>query len=217
MTGLRLALFGIAGLALALIAYVYSSPTIEPPRTVAANVGSSDARPDRAAGPAIGLRAPPPSNRKIGEGVLGSFIVPVNGVVKAHLVDTWGQSREGGKRAHEAIDIMAPGGTPVVAAISGRVEKLFDSVRGGITAYVRSDDDRWQCYYAHLQRYADGLREGQRVRRGDLIGFVGDTGDAGPGNTHLHFAVARMGPNDRWWQGTPVNPYPILAASGAAR
>ncbi len=143
--------------------------------------------------------------------------VPVTGVRADQLIDTFTQSRAGG-RPHDAIDIMAPHGTPVVAAAEGTVEKLFFSQSGGgITAYVRSPDRRWTYYYAHLQAYAPGLREGQRVARGDRIGLVGSTGNANPAGPHLHFAIHEMAAGERWWQGRAVNPYPILAGRGTAR
>lgn len=137
------------------------------------------------------------------------LIIPVEGVRPDQLVDSWHDLRDDGTRAHEALDISAPGGTPVLAAFSGTVVKLFTSKAGGLTAYVRSGDV--QAYYAHLSGYADGLREGQRVTAGETIAFVGDTGNAGVGNTHLHFAIHRMRPADGWWQGTAVNPFPLLA------
>lgn len=143
--------------------------------------------------------------------------IPVAGVTANALADTWGDSRGAGSRAHEAIDIMSPGGTPVVAAAPGRVEKLFESGDGGTTLYVRSADRRWSYYYAHLSGYAPGMREGLPVRTGTLLGYVGDTGNAGEGNTHLHFGVSRMRPGDRWWQGEPRNPYPLLAGNVHAR
>jgi murein DD-endopeptidase MepM/ murein hydrolase activator NlpD len=137
--------------------------------------------------------------------------IPVAGIRPEQLGDTYTQARAGG-RPHDAIDIMAPRGTPVIAAAAGTVEKLFFSRGGGgITAYVRSPDGQWQYYYAHLDGYAPGLHEGQVVRQGDPIGRVGSTGDASPDAPHLHFAVNRMAPGQRWWQGTPVNPYPLLA------
>lgn len=147
----------------------------------------------------------------------GALVVPVEGMRRELLVDTWGDPRGAGTRHHEAIDIMAPGGTPVVAAAPGTVEKLFDSDAGGITAYVRSADRRWTYYYAHLAGYAPGLTEGQRVRAGDAIGFVGDTGNAGAGNTHLHFGISRMRADEGWSGGEPVNPYPLLAGRPAVR
>jgi murein DD-endopeptidase MepM/ murein hydrolase activator NlpD len=147
-----------------------------------------------------------------------ALLIPVAGVRREALVDTFAQSRAHGRR-HDAIDIMAPRGTPVVAAAEGDVEKLFFSQGGGgITIYVRSPDRRWSYYYAHLDRYAPGLAEGQHVRRGTAIGFVGSTGDASPAAPHLHFAINAMAPGERWWQGTPVNPYPLLAGRrGGAR
>lgn len=143
--------------------------------------------------------------------------MPVANVRRADLVDSWGQDRDGGERRHNAIDIMAPGGTPVTAAAPGRIEKLFRSAAGGTTAYVRSADGAWSFYYAHLAGYAPGLAEGQSVRAGDPIGYVGDTGNAGAGNTHLHFAVSRMRDGEGWWQGEPVNPYPLLAGNAPPR
>lgn len=144
--------------------------------------------------------------------------IPVDGVRPADLVDTYTQSRAGGARAHNAIDIMAPRGRPVVAAGPGVVEKLFYSRGGGgITAYVRSPDGQWMHYYAHLDAYAPGLREGQRINRGDPIGTVGYSGNADPSGPHLHFAINRMAPGEKWYEGTPVNPYPLLAGRTASR
>ena len=138
--------------------------------------------------------------------------IPVAGVKPDQLVDTYTQARAGGARSHDAIDIIAATGTPVVAAAPGKVEKLFFSDGGGgITAYVRSDDGRWTYYYAHLNAYAPGLHEGQRLMRGDPVGYVGATGNANPAGPHLHFAINRMNPGEKWWQGTAINPYPLLA------
>jgi murein DD-endopeptidase MepM/ murein hydrolase activator NlpD len=143
--------------------------------------------------------------------------VPVAGITPAQLIDTYTQSRGGG-RVHNAIDIMADHGTPVVAAGAGKVEKLyFSEGGGGITAYVRSPDGQWLYYYAHLQDYAPGLREGQAIARGDPIGRVGVTGNSDPDGPHLHFAMYRMSPGEKWHQGTPVNPYPLLAGNRTAR
>lgn len=138
------------------------------------------------------------------------LVVPVEGVRREQLSDTWGQSRAGGQRAHEAIDIMARRGTPVLAAAAGMVEKLFVSVRGGTTIYVRSPDRRMIYYYAHLDRYAAGLAERQEVRSGQVIAYVGSSGDASPDAPHLHFGVSKARPDDGWWQGVPTNPYPLL-------
>ena len=143
--------------------------------------------------------------------------IPVAGIKKAQLSDTFTQARAGGARAHDAIDIMAPRGTPVVAAAPGKIEKLFDSKGGGgITAYVRSADGQWIYYYAHLDRYAPGLAEGQSVQRGTPLGTVGSTGNANPEGPHLHFAIHRMRPGEKWYQGSAVNPYPLLAGKRAS-
>jgi murein DD-endopeptidase MepM/ murein hydrolase activator NlpD len=143
--------------------------------------------------------------------------IPVAGIRPEQLGDTFTQARAGG-RPHDAIDIMAPRGTPVIAAAEGTVEKLFFSHGGGgITIYVRSPDRAWSYYYAHLDGYAPGLVEGRQVRRGDPIGFVGSTGNASAEGPHLHFAISRMAPADRFWQGTPINPYPLLAGRGPRR
>lgn len=151
----------------------------------------------------------------IAEGVVvgpAGLAIPVAGVQSDDLIDTFTQARAGGARRHDAIDIMAPHGTPVVAAAPGTVERLFLSEGGGgITVYVRSPDRRWSYYYAHLQRYAPGLKEGQQIKRGQVIGYVGSTGNANPEGPHLHFAINRMTPEDDWHGGETINPYPLLA------
>ena len=163
--------------------------------------------------PAPTVKAPPqPAMRRV-----TGLMLPVVGVQPAQLLDTWGQSRGGGARHHQAIDIAAAGGTPVIAAAAGTIEKLFESRAGGTTLYVRSPDKQWSYYYAHLAGYAPGVQEGKPVRVGETLGYVGDTGNAGAGNTHLHFAVARMGADDRWYGGEPVNPYPLLAGKRTPR
>jgi murein DD-endopeptidase MepM/ murein hydrolase activator NlpD len=137
--------------------------------------------------------------------------IPVVGLKADQLVDTYTQARAGGARRHDAIDIMAAEGTPVVSAADGTVEKIFYSAQGGLTVYVRSPDRRWSYYYAHLQSYAPGLKQGQQVKRGQLLGRVGHTGNANPAGPHLHFAINQMQADERWWSGAPVNPYPLLA------
>ena len=155
------------------------------------------------------------------EGVVvgpSGLAIPVAGIKAAQLVDTFTQARAGGARVHDAIDIMAGEGTAVVAAAPGTVEKLYFSQGGGGTsAYVRSDDGRGCYYYAHLTSYAPGLREGQKLARGALLGFVGSTGNASPDGPHLHFAINRMEPGEKWHQGRPINPYPLLAGAPATR
>jgi murein DD-endopeptidase MepM/ murein hydrolase activator NlpD len=137
--------------------------------------------------------------------------IPVVGVKPDQLIDTYTQARANG-RVHDAIDIMAAEGTPVIAAMDGTIEKLFFSKGGGgITIYERSPDQKWQFYYAHLQGYVPGLAEGQQVKRGQVIARVDHTGDAAASAPHLHFAINSMSAGQRWWQGAPINPYPLLA------
>ena len=157
----------------------------------------------------------------VAEGVTvgpAGLAIPVVGIGAAQLSDTFSQARAGGARRHDAIDIMAPTGRPVVAAAPGRVEKIFFSRGGGgNSVYIRSDDGRWSYYYAHLSAYAPGLHEGQRVLRGAPVGYVGATGNANPAGPHLHFAIYRMEAGEKWSQGTAINPYPLLAARQVSR
>jgi peptidoglycan LD-endopeptidase LytH len=132
--------------------------------------------------------------------------IPVEGMAPERLVDTYLQGR-GSARRHEAIDILAPAGTPVLAVDDGRIAKLFTSKPGGLTIYQFDPGQHLAYYYAHLQRYAAGVHEGMTVKRGDVIGYVGSTGNADPGTPHLHFAVFRLGDPPKWWQGEAVNPY----------
>jgi murein DD-endopeptidase MepM/ murein hydrolase activator NlpD len=136
------------------------------------------------------------------------LLTPVVGVSPQQLRNTFDEKRGG--KTHEALDIMAPRGTPVVATDDGRVVKLFRSVPGGITIYQADRDNEVIYYYAHLDAYAEGLREGQLLKRGDVIGYVGSTGNASAAAPHLHFAVLRMPPGKEWWKGTPVDPLPLL-------
>ena len=154
----------------------------------------------------------------IAEGLVvgpAGLAIPVAGVKAAQLADTYSQARAGGARVHDAIDIMAARGTPVVAAGPGRVEKLyFSEGGGGISAYVRSPDRRWTYYYAHLDAYAPGRRAGPTNARGAPIGTGGTTREDSPDGPHLHFAIHRMAPGEKWHQGSAVNPYPLLAGKG---
>ena len=135
--------------------------------------------------------------------------MPVAGMSRDELRDTFSDAR-GSDRAHEAIDIMAPRGTPVVAAQDGTIAKLFTSEAGGLTIYQFDASGTFCYYYAHLDGYAPGLREGQTVKRGEFLGHVGSTGNASADAPHLHFAVFRLTPERQWWKGEPINPYPIL-------
>jgi peptidoglycan LD-endopeptidase LytH len=134
--------------------------------------------------------------------------MPIANIDPAKLTATFNEARAG--HAHEALDIMAPRGTPVMAADEGNVAKLFTSKQGGLTVYQFDNSQRWCYYYAHLDRYAPGLKEGVLLRRGDVLGFVGSTGDASTDAPHLHFAVFQLGPEKKWWQGTPIDPLPLL-------
>jgi peptidoglycan LD-endopeptidase LytH len=135
--------------------------------------------------------------------------IPVEGIPAGRLVRSYHDARSGG-REHEALDILAPRNTPVVAVEDGIVAKLFFSKAGGNTIYQFDPGREFAYYYAHLERYADGLKEGQQVHRGDVIGYVGTTGNAPKNTPHLHFAVFRLTPDKHWWEGTPIDPYDIL-------
>jgi len=137
------------------------------------------------------------------------LLLPVQGVRPQQLVDTFSDARSEG-RVHDAIDIMAARGTPVLAASDGRVAKLFTSRLGGLTIYEFDPTSTWVYYYAHLDRYAANLAEGQSLRRGEVIGYVGSSGNASADAPHLHFEISRLGPERNWWQASPVNPYPLL-------
>lgn len=140
----------------------------------------------------------------------GGLRLPVQGVSANQLADTYAQTRGDGTRGHNAIDIVAPRGTPVLAAAGGTVEKLFLSKNGGNTLYERSADGKAIYYYAHLDSYAPGVVQGMTVAPGQTLGVVGSSGDADPGAPHLHFAIMALAPGERWWQGRPINPYPLL-------
>jgi murein DD-endopeptidase MepM/ murein hydrolase activator NlpD len=140
------------------------------------------------------------------------LVIPVSGVRSDQLIDTFAQARAEGLRSHDAIDIPAALGTPVVAAADGRAEKIFLSRDGGNTVYLRSNDGQLVYYYAHLDRYAPGLSEGSRLQQGDAVGEVGYSGNANPASPHLHFAVFEVPPGGTWYRhGAAINPYPLLA------
>ncbi len=135
--------------------------------------------------------------------------VPIDGVTVDSFKGGFAEHR--GNRPHEAVDILAPRGTPIHAVENGRIAKLFLSKRGGVTIYEFDPEERLCFYYAHLDRYADGLHEGQTVAQGDVIGFVGTSGNAPPNTPHLHFAVFELNPGHHWWQGRPVDPYEVFS------
>ena len=170
------------------------------------------------AAPTPGRPAPSaPTADAVDDAPESPLALPVAGIARAAVADSWGDPRENGLREHHGTDILAPAGTPVIAAAPGTVEKLWSSAAGGTTVYVRSPQKRWTYYYAHLSGYAPGLHEGQVVRTGDPIGFVGDTGNAGAGNYHLHFGLTRTTPEQHWYEGRDVDPYPYLAGKPAGR
>ncbi|RVT94983.1 M23 family metallopeptidase [Sphingomonas crocodyli] len=169
--------------------------------------GTDTPQPRAMVGPAKSIAAAPAPEQVA---PTGDLVIPVAGVTAAQLQDTFGDARGDGSRSHGALDIMAPRGTPVLAASAGTVEKLFTSKLGGLTIYVRRTDGGWIDYYAHLDHYAPGLAEGQSVTRGQEIGAVGFTGDASPEGPHLHYEIKAMAPGEGWWQGKAVNPYPLL-------
>lgn len=186
--------------------------------------GKSDAQPAAQATPAAAARRKVayelPTMRDPGdpEGsqllAQRALLVPVVGVAPAAIADNYEQGRGSGK--HEAIDILAPRGTAVVAVDDGNVAKLFTSRKGGLTVYQFDPQGRLAYYYAHLDHYAAGLRDGMSLRRGDPVGYVGTTGDADPGTPHLHFAVFKLGPEKQWWKGAAVNPYGALRVAQPA-
>lgn len=137
------------------------------------------------------------------------LIIPVAGVKPDQLLDTFTDARSEG-RSHDAIDIMAPAGTPVLAATDGEIVRLFQSERGGTTIYQLSPDKKLVFYYAHLQRYAEGIEVEKFLRQGEVIALVGDTGNAGIGNYHLHFSISVVANPQRYWEGTNINPFPLL-------
>ncbi|WP_315386758.1 M23 family metallopeptidase [uncultured Stenotrophomonas sp.] len=154
-------------------------------------------------------QAGPGSTAAAASAAPSALLLPVQGITAAQLQDTFTDARSEG-RVHDAIDILAAEGTPVLAVADGTVEKLFDSERGGLTVYQFEPSGKYCYYYAHLQRYADGLAEKKTIKRGEVIGYVGHTGNASPDAPHLHFEIHRLGPEKQWWKGESLNPYPVL-------
>jgi peptidoglycan LD-endopeptidase LytH len=180
--------------------------------------GTGARQPTAARAPAASAPAPAATAPGWGGGIApgASLLIPVRGIGPEQLRDSYTHARSGG-RTHNAIDIMAPRGTPVTAAADGTIHRLRQGGLGGITIYQLGADGETMLYYAHLERYAAGLREGAAVLQGQVIGYVGDTGNAGAGNYHLHFSVGRMSHPERWWETENVNPYPLLKGDLARR
>jgi murein DD-endopeptidase MepM/ murein hydrolase activator NlpD len=165
--------------------------------------------------PAAPVATPPDAANMVAEGDVSylrtrSLLVPVAGVTISQLRDSYLDGRSEG-RTHQALDIMAALNTPVLATDDGKVMKLFQSDKGGIMIYQSDLSGNYVYYYGHLSRYADGMFDGKQVKRGEVIGYVGDTGNAGAGNYHLHFGVSKMRAPGKWSGGAPINPYPLLA------
>jgi peptidoglycan LD-endopeptidase LytH len=223
-------LSGFAGFALGaatvlLIVWLYRKEEAPPPAapepgTVAVQPAEPPAAPpplpEQAPAPDTPAPVPPASlPEDLGRRHL---VVPVQGIQPGELLNTFDDSRSAG-RVHEAIDIIAPRNTPVVAVEGGRIAKLFTSDLGGLTIYQFDPTEKYSYYYAHLERYAPGIQEGAQVSPGQVIGYVGTTGNAGKDNPHLHFAVFKLDEKKNWWEGEPVNPFYIFkgGTSGGER
>ena len=169
------------------------------------------ARPERIS-PAPEIRTIPPPPPNVNDTTYlrtRHLLMPVQGISREALVDSFYEGR-GTSRMHEAIDILAPRNTPVVAVEDGIIERLWYSDNGGNTIYEFDPSRTYAYYYAHLENYAGGLKEGQSVRKGEVIGYVGTSGNAPPDTPHLHFTIFKLTPAKHWWEGTAINPYPIL-------
>lgn len=172
-----------------------------PADAVATSGNSEVTRPAASPDPVIGAPA--------AEALEGrDLLVPVEGVRPEDLVRSFSDARGG--RKHEALDILAPRNTPVKAIEDGTIARLFYSKAGGITIYQFDQAEQYTYYYAHLERYADGLKEGDKVRKGQVLGYVGVSGNAPRDTPHLHFAIFRLTEAKRWWEGTPIDPYDVL-------
>jgi peptidoglycan LD-endopeptidase LytH len=180
------------------IVVVEAEPRLPPPMPM-------EGPPGEPAGPKV---RPPRSSYVATSHTGGELAVPVAGVAANALRDTYNELR--GSTPHRALDIAAKRGTPVLAVEEGRIRKLFTSDKGGFTIYQFDPTGKLCYYYAHLDGYADGLREGDLVRRGEVIGYVGTSGNAPVNAPHLHFEVTRVGPEGQWYGGEPLNPYPMM-------
>ena len=159
--------------------------------------------------PAVVAVAPAVSGAGVDDLRQRHLTLPVQGIKQDQLTDTFNDMR-GTSRRHEALDVLAPRHTPVLAVEDGTIAKLFVSDAGGITLYQFDPTSAYAYYYAHLERYADGLKEGAPIKRGQVLGYVGTTGNAPRDTPHLHFAIFKLGDDKKWWQGTPIDPYSVL-------
>jgi murein DD-endopeptidase MepM/ murein hydrolase activator NlpD len=174
-----------------------SSPAQSPPRS------------DLRVAPAPSISAPPAKGTPVAtSGHVGKLRVPIEGIEVESLRGGFTEARTG--HVHEAVDILAPRNTAVRAVEDGTVAKLFVSKAGGNTIYEFDETGRFAYYYAHLERYAIGLREGDPIKEGQVIGYVGTSGNAPKNTPHLHFAVFELGPERQWWKGKAIDPYPLF-------
>lgn len=180
----------------------------DPPDTSAIEMPASEP----ATAPPLALAPVPVPASDAAMPVADQLLIPVAGIKASALKDTFNDAR-GTERRHEAIDIQAPQGTQVFAVADGKIAKLFNSKPGGLTIYQFDTSERFAYYYAHLDRYAADLKEGMTLKRGDLVGYVGTSGNADPKTPHLHFATFELGPQKQWWKGSPINPYPLLGGT----
>ena len=181
--------------------------TLGKPRLTAADAPPGGSEPPAGPGPG----SPTVTDADLDRLRARALTMPVSGYDLKALHDGFHESR--GDHRHGAIDLMAPRGTPVLAVDDGTIRKLFTSGRGGLSIYHFDADARYCYFYAHLDRYAPFLSEGRSVRKGDVIGYVGTTGNAPPNAPHLHFAIVKLDGTGRWWEGTPINPYPLWASA----
>jgi len=193
---------GVAGVALLSVFVVWHACAIRTPSAPGRGAPS----------PALGREAlrPAPADEASAVQELRALRLefPVAGALPSDLRDSFDEAR--GSHVHEAVDILAPRGTPVRAVEDGTIAKLYQGGAGGISVYQLDPSERYCYYYAHLQRYVPGLREGQKIRRSEVIGYVGTTGNAPENTPHLHFAIFRLDEGKQWWRGTPINPLPVL-------
>jgi murein DD-endopeptidase MepM/ murein hydrolase activator NlpD len=192
------------------------NPAVQKPTLSSAGYLAARTRPVHAATPASVNGQPGTStvtNSDLDYLSAERMLIPVAGVSASQLRDTFSEARSEG-RQHDAIDIMAPSATPVLAAADGTIARLFNSRLGGTTLYEFDKSGRFVFYYAHVSGYADGIAEGKTVRRGDVLAYVGDSGNAGPGNFHLHFAISKLSTPWKWYGGEAIDPYPLLVGKG---
>ncbi len=180
------------------------APVLEEGAPAASSAPPDAGSPERRADPTATPLPPSPDDLK-----RRALAMPVEGIRPEQLVDSFSDKRSG-TRIHEALDILAPRNTPVKAVEDGTIARLFYSKAGGTTVYQFDPTEQFCYYYAHLERYADGLHEGEKVHKGQVLGYVGTSGNAPKDTPHLHFAVFRLTASKHWWEGTPIDPYPAL-------